>query len=177
LSKAFIPLVVLPCVVIVAAIIMQFIMLSAGSAVLLANGPSPSALWLHWPAVQMSLGLVYFVVVVTLWYAPIYGWLLMVSAWARRMRFLWAVLTPIGISVVERIAFDTSYFGSLMNYRLKGFVPEAFAQPPRNSITMDPLALITPAKFLGTPGLWLGLVVAVAFLAASVWLRREREPI
>jgi ABC-2 type transport system permease protein len=177
LSKAFIPFVVLPCVVLAIAIITQFIMLGAGSAVLLANGPSPSTLWLHWPAMQMSLGLIYFVVVVTLWYAPIYCWLLMVSAWAKRMTFLWAVLTPLGISVVERIAFDTSYFGSLMNYRLKGFVPSAFAEPPRNSIAMDPLALITPAKFLSTPGLWLGLVVAVAFLAAAVWLRRDREPI
>jgi ABC-2 type transport system permease protein len=177
LSKAFIPFVVLPCVVLVIAIVTQFIMLGAGSAVLLANGPSPSTLWLHWPVVQMSLGLIYFVVVATLWYAPIYGWLLMISVWARRMTFLWAVLIPIGIAVVERIAFDTSYFGSLLNYRLKGFVLEAFAEPPRHTVALDPLALITPARFLSAPGLWLGLVVAAAFLAAAVWLRRDREPI
>jgi hypothetical protein len=92
---------------------------------------------------------------------------------------LWAVLVPIGLSVVEKIALDTSYVGSLIQYRLKGFLAEAFARPPHNSNTgvLDPLALLTPARYFSSPGLWLGLVVAVAFLAAAVWLRRDREPI
>jgi hypothetical protein len=34
-----------------------------------------------------------------------------------------------------------------------------------------------PAKFLSTPGLWIGLAFAAAFLAAAVRLRRYREPI
>jgi hypothetical protein len=40
-----------------------------------------------------------------------------------------------------------------------------------------PLAQITPGKFLSSPGLWIGLVFAVVFLAAAVRLRRYREPI
>jgi hypothetical protein len=35
----------------------------------------------------------------------------------------------------------------------------------------------TPGNFLSTPGLWIGLAFAVAFLAAAVRLRRYREPI
>jgi LPXTG-motif cell wall-anchored protein len=34
-----------------------------------------------------------------------------------------------------------------------------------------------PAKFFTTPGLWLGLVAAVALVALAVWLRRRREPV
>jgi len=34
-----------------------------------------------------------------------------------------------------------------------------------------------PGKFLSTPGLWLGLVVAGAFLVAAARLRRYRGPI
>jgi ABC-2 type transport system permease protein len=177
LSKACIPLIVVPVVALAVALATQLVMLLAASAVLAASGLGLGALLAHWPVGQMSLVLVYLVVVGTLWYAPIYGWLLMVSAWARRMPFLWAVLTPIGLSIVEKIAFDTSYVGLFLRYRLKGFFAEAFVAPPHDVHTLDPVALMTPARFFSSPGLWLGLVVAALFLTAAIWLRRDREPI
>jgi ABC-2 type transport system permease protein len=39
------------------------------------------------------------------------------------------------------------------------------------------LTSLDPGKFLSTPGLWIGLAFAAAFLAAAVRLRRNREPI
>jgi len=42
---------------------------------------------------------------------------------------------------------------------------------------IDPVGLMTPARYLSSPGLWVGLAVAAVFLAAAVWLRRDREPI
>jgi hypothetical protein len=36
---------------------------------------------------------------------------------------------------------------------------------------------VTPGAFLVSPGLWIGLLIAAAFLAAAVRLRRNREPI
>jgi len=182
LSKACVPLIILPVVVLAIALVTQLLMLAAETAVLLARGTGAAPLWSHWPLGQASLLLGYLVVVGTLWYAPIYGWLLVVSAWARRMTFLWAVLVPIGLSVVEKIALDTSYVGGLIRYRLRGFLLEAFASPPHNvhaiqANGIDPLSLLTPGKFFSSPGLWVGLVVAAAFIAASVWLRRDREPI
>jgi len=180
LAKVCIPLIVIPIVAIVVALATQLVMLGAASAVLSLRGPGPGALWSHWPEAQAVLVLVYLVAIGTLWYAPIYGWLLMVSAWAKRMTFLWAVLTPIGLSIVEKIAFDTSYVGGLLRFRLKGFLALAFTEPPHhieNIQSIDPVALMTPARFFASPGLWLGLVVAVAFIAAAVWLRRDREPV
>jgi ABC-2 type transport system permease protein len=170
-------MVVLPVVALVIAFVLQMLMLLAGSAVLYGSGPGPTALWAHWPLGQMSLTLVYLIVVGTLWYAPLYGWLLMVSAWAKRLTFLWAVLVPIGLSVVEKIAFDTGYVGGLIEFRLKGFMAEAFNSPPHNPHSIDPVALMTPAKYFTSPGLWLGLAVSVAFIAVAVWLRRDREPV
>jgi ABC-2 type transport system permease protein len=176
LAKATIPMVVIPVVVTMVALLVQFVMLAAAIGALAASGSGTQLLWSHWSFPHMSLTLIYLVVSGTLWYAPIYGWLLMVSAWARRMTFLWAVLTPIGLAVVERIAFDTNYVGSLIRYRLKGFVDLAYVEPPHNTTTIDPTALMTPAHFFGSPGLWLGLVIAALFFAAAVWLRRGREP-
>jgi hypothetical protein len=36
---------------------------------------------------------------------------------------------------------------------------------------------LTPNHFLSSPGLWIGLVVFAAFLAAAVRLRRNQGPI
>jgi len=176
LSKTFVPLVVLPVTVFVVAIVTQLIMLGMGSAALSANGISPATLWIHWPMLRMALVLAYLLVVVVLWYAPICGWLLLVSSWAKSKAILWAVLPPLGLCIAEKIAFDTSYVSALVNYRLNGWMSEALYYKKGMDVS-DPLAMLTPAHFFSSPGLWAGLVVAAALLAGAVWLRRNREPI
>jgi len=44
-------------------------------------------------------------------------------------------------------------------------------------MSMDPLMRFTPGQFLISPGLWIGLAVAAAFIAAAVLLRRYLGPI
>jgi len=176
LSKTFVPLVVLPLVVFAVAVATQLIMLGMGSVVLSANGISAATLWTHWPMLRMALILVYLLVVIVLWYAPICGWLLMVSSWAKSKAILWAVLPPLGLCIAEKIAFDTSYVSALVNYRLNGWMSEALYYKKGMDVS-DPLAMLTPAHFFSSPGLWAGLVVAGALLAGAVWLRRNREPI
>jgi len=176
LSKTFVPLVVLPVTVFVVAIVTQLVMLGMGSAALSANGISPATLWIHWPMLRMALVLAYLLVVVVLWYAPICGWLLLVSSWAKSKAILWAVLPPLGLCIAEKIAFDTSYVSALVNYRLNGWMSEALYYKKGMDVS-DPLAMLTPAHFFSSPGLWAGLVVAAVLLAGAVWLRRNREPI
>jgi ABC-2 type transport system permease protein len=116
-----------------------------------------------------------------LWHAPIYAWLLLVSGWARRATFLWAVLPLLAVGVFERIAFRTTHFANLLHRRLLGFAWDAFNFKTPDGAPIDPhfvpLTQLTPGKFLTTPGLWIGLIFAAIFLAAAVRLRRNREPI
>ena len=86
------------------------------------------------------------------------------------------MLPPLAIGVLERIAFGTSHFGSLLRYRLVGAMREAFAVEAGDDVILR-LAQLDPVRFLSSPGLWIGLLVAAAFLAAAVRLRRHREPI
>jgi ABC-2 type transport system permease protein len=177
LSKASIPLVVLPVLVLAIILSTQLTMLLWSTAVLLGNGPSVVTLWTQLQFFQRSLALLYALIVIPLWHAPIYAWLLLVSAWARRTAFLWAVLPLLAISVVEKIAFNTTHFASLLTYRLIGWFTRAFVPQAQGAAPMDPLEALTPGKFLATPGLWIGLAVAAVFLAAAVRLRRYRQPI
>jgi ABC-2 type transport system permease protein len=178
-SKATIPLVMLPMIAFVLSAATLVSMLFLSTVVLLANGESPATLWAELRFFQEPVIMLYGLAVHALWFAPIYGWLLLVSAWARRMPVLWAALPPFAIAVVERIAFNTSHFGSLLRYRVTGAMTEAFAvKPPQGgSAILDQLSQLDPARFLSSAGLWIGLAFAAACLAATVRLRRYREPI
>jgi ABC-2 type transport system permease protein len=121
--------------------------------------------------------MLYGLIVLALWHAPIYGWLLLVSGWARRATFLWAVLPLIVIQIFERITFGTSYFGSFVRHRLMGFAPHAFGFHGQGHPTIDSLSQLTPGKYLSSLGLWLGLAVAAVLIAAAVRLRRYRGPL
>ena len=173
LSKATIPLVVLPLVTFAIIIATQFVMLLWTSVLLMTHSMSPASTWTNVPFFQGCLILLYGLVAIALWHAPIYGWALLVSGWARRATFLWAVVPLLAIVFFERITFGTSHFASMLKNRLMGFAPEAFAFN-LNSIDCPQL---TPLRYLSTPGLWLGLIFATLFLAAAVRQRRYRGPI
>jgi ABC-2 type transport system permease protein len=174
LSKLTVPMVILPLLSFVITVATQLIMLLLSSLVLLASGLNLAALWTHSSFFHVSLMLLYHIVTVHgLWYAPFYGWLLLVSAAAPRAPFVWAFLPPFVIVAVEKLTFNTSHFASMLLSRLAG--PEAPA-PPGSSM-MDVMAALTPGLFLREPGLWIGLAIAAVFLFAAVRLRRYRGPI
>ena len=177
LSKVTIPLVVLPLIAFAIVVCVQLIMALETGVVLIFHGMNPATTWAHVPMFQNWLVLLYGLVAIALWHAPIYGWLLLVSGWARRATFLWAVLPFIAIQIFEKITFGTSYFGSLIRHRLMGFAPHAFDFHAEAHPTVDSLAQLTPGRYLGSLGLWIGLVVAAGLIAAAVRLRRYRGPL
>lgn len=175
LSKLAIPLVIVPLLSFVITIVTQLLMLLLSSAVRLGLGLSVAELWSQpAPFLQVSLILLYHILLVHgLWYMPIYGWLLLVSAWAPRAPLLWAVLPPFVIYGIEKLAFNTSYFLSLLQERFLG--PSSHgAAASKNVPLMDTLI---PHHFFSEPGLWIGIAVGAVFIAAAVRLRRYRGPI
>lgn len=175
-AKASIPLVILPAISFAVALTTQTIMLLLSNAVLLVNGLSPAMIWTRLPLLQMTVVMFYGLAAHALWYAPLYSWLLLVSAWARRATILWAVLPFVVMGIVTRLVFGASFFESVMKYRFLGAMVEAFSE---NAMTAPIVSVsqLEPLKFLSSPGLWIGLAFAAGFLAAAVRLRRRREPI
>jgi ABC-2 type transport system permease protein len=177
LAKASIPFVVLPLITFAITVAMHLVMLLLHSALLLASGMSVAALWTQLSVIQMWLLLLYHLFAAhTLWPAPVYCWLMLVSGWARRATLLWAALPVVVIAGLERLVFHTSRFAALVGARFIGDTDLVAFAPP-DTFPMDPGTHVTPARFLTSPSLWIGLAMAAAFLAAAVWLRRNREPI
>jgi ABC-2 type transport system permease protein len=173
--KAAVPLVALPAILFAVIIVTQLLMMALNAVLLLPGGGRFAGLWAQWPIFRQTLVLAWALVSQTLWLAPVWGWLLMVSAWARRAPFLWAVLPPLGLCLVEAIAFSTGNFFHFLHYRLGGGLGLAFSDAGPNSQMVD-VAQIDPGRFFGSFEVWGGLLAAAAFLAITVWLRRTRDP-
>ena len=177
LAKASIPLIIVPLLACATAIAVQFVMLLLSSAVMLASGLNVSPLWTELSFFRMSLLLLYHVFTAhTLWPAPVYCWLLLVSGWARRATLLWAALPVVAIGGLEAIVFRTWHFAALVGTRLIGAAPAIdFGSP--DIFPTNPMTHITPLNFLSSPELWLGLAISAVFLAAAVRLRRYQGAI
>jgi ABC-2 type transport system permease protein len=127
-----------------------------------------------WLKVQAgSLALVLAVVV---WYLPLAGYLLLVSVWARKNAFLWAVLPPAAVLLIEALILQSHNFADFLGRRFIGaFKVMGF---PEGDDSVGPSLV----EFLGHvgrvfthPETWLGVLAALAFIVAVIRIRRYRD--
>lgn len=174
MAKMSIPLAVTPLIACAVALAAQALLLVVAGALLSLRGVEVGAMISRLPYGVMAVSLLYGTAVQALWFAPIFAYLLMVSAWAKRQTFVWAFVPIFGAWAVETITSGTSYVGNLVRYRFSGGQAHAFTVDGADG-AVTRLSQMTPLEFLAAPGLWLGLAFAAGFAAVAVQLRRRRE--
>jgi ABC-2 type transport system permease protein len=177
LAKASIPIVVLPVVTFVTVLVAQMVLLVLCTILLPFLRVPVAQVWVLLPLLKTDAVLAYVLMAMTLWYAPIYGWLLLVSGWARRPPIFWAILPPLVLIGMEGAVFHTTQLARALGYCFSGAFREAFASGGRGHGGFVLLSQETPLRLLSSLHLWVGLVAAAGFLVAAVRLRRYREPI
>ena len=90
-AKAIVPLVIVPAVAFVVILATQFVMVLASTVVLMTKGREVGALWSAVFSPSNVGILLYGLVVLALWLAPVYAYLMAISAAVQRSPFLWAV--------------------------------------------------------------------------------------
>lgn len=124
--------------------------------------------------------------VASLWYAPIAGYMLAVSAWARRSVFMWIILPPVLLTFLEQILFNSSRIGEFVAHRLSGFFEALGRESPvvrrgansagdRVQQIADQLEGIGSTELLGRAELWLGVLVAIGLIFVAIRMRRYRD--
>jgi ABC-2 type transport system permease protein len=195
LSKAAVPMLVVPAVTIVTVILSHLLLLVVSTGALMAAGQDPTAARVDVLDILRLDGiLLYGLVVLSLWQAPVWGYLLAISAWAKARPLLWAVGPWIALSVMEKIVFGahSGYIGRFVNDRLFGGLGVALSgthgeaglnvgapnAPHGFSLHGDSgWPQLHPIAFLASPELWIGLLAAAALFVAAAWLRRRADPI
>ena len=177
LSKMAVPMAFIPIATFIAALVAEILIFLIESIAFLTHHISLSTAWAGIHVFSFVGTLAYSLIVVTLWYAPIYAWLLLVSAWARRAPLLWAVIPFFVLSIFEKIALHTRYVSQFINNRFAGVFLVAFSN--RHGLFNDENShvALTPGHFFATPALWLGLLFAVLAIILIIRLRRSSDPI
>jgi ABC-2 type transport system permease protein len=186
LSKFATAAVVVPLVALAGSVLAQ-IAVGGGLMAKLAMSGASAGLWLH-PQSLAGGALMALVACVTamLWYAPFVAYLMLVSAWAPRGPFLWAVLPPVAAWVLERVVMQTAFIQNLIVGRLFGLYQILDSSNDAGREEINGLGALAERlgkidwegrirDFYASPELWLGIVAAALLLAAAMWVRRYRD--
>jgi len=176
LAKATMPMVAVPLASLGVVYAVQAITLLSSLLVIVAQGSDPGLYWAHAGLGTMWVMLPYGLLVLTLWHAPLVGWLLMVSAWAKRTPILWAIVPPAAPAILEPIALGTHHvWDFLLNRLLGGAV--VWTQHFDGKHPVSRLDQVDFLRVFTWPDIWVGLAFAALFLTAAVWLRRRGDPV
>lgn len=188
LSKFAVAAIVIPLVALAGALLSQFVIAIGASAKLAMAGQAAAVMW-NPQAVGggLVIALVWSVTAMV-WYAPVVGYLMLASAWAPKGPFLWAVLPPAALFMLERVLLQTNHVGGFIKERMFGLVrlvrPETVVEADpatgeevgREVIKLSELDLLGSLRdFYTSPELWLGVVAAAILVAAAMWVRRYRD--
>ena len=160
--------------------------------------PSPWAMATHSHPLRL-LGLVLSTLPIgLLWSLPTIGWLMFCSAWASSKPFLWAVLLPLLACVMISIlgampgvhlplgwiwyivaarSLLSIWPGSWSGNGLPGITIRSEDLQNPDDLLHWVVQHIDPVRVYGTPDLWIGAAVGVAFIVAAIYLRRRNGEI
>ena len=191
LSKLAIALVIMPLVAAAAALATQiagFVILSAKLSTIPALSDLAGYLWQPAAWAGSIVVMAFVVGASALWFLPLVGWCLLVSAWAPRSPFTYAVLPPLGLALAEWIVLRTHFALTVIGPRVGnlGFLARAMGGPHAAGFGMvvnnhalhmpqSPFAMMQASQLLASPDVWIGAAVGVGLVVATIWMRRHRD--
>jgi ABC-2 type transport system permease protein len=183
LAKFVVAIVVIPLIAALAGVVAQALFMVQDPLQLIADDGVVKNVRLSVDARIFQLGPVLFLCAM-LWYAPLVGYLMLVSAWAPRSPFLWAILPPVAAALGEGVLLRSEVAGEFIQRRLLGVfdllggtgqVPEVATD---RGITMN-LSGFDAREMMSAVAasteVWAGVLAAALLLAAAIWVRRYRD--
>lgn len=173
-SKALTGLVAAPLFVLAVSAVTQ--LLFAGIAAIrlgdLPFVPWDTLIWLKLQVAQLG-----FVATVVLWYLPIAGYLMLVSVWARKNAFLWAVLPWVVLLVLEGVIMQGMHVAEFLVARFGGFVApmSSYDAGGFDHTNMLGSAFHQLGKVFADGEIWIGVLAGTAMIYAATRIRRYRD--
>jgi ABC-2 type transport system permease protein len=125
---------------------------------------------------QLQIGSVLLAAATIVWYLPLAGYFLLISVWARKNAFLWALLPPIGVMIAERIFLGSIHFVRFLGDRFAG----AYVVMGRDNSHFEFHSVLgffaaRVGRVFAAPETWMGIVAAAVMFFAVVRIRRYRD--
>ena len=187
ISKLLVVFIAIPLATFAAIVVSHLLNLIIVSIWLATQGANPGRM--IWGAVPLfdTWGAVLTVLIaLPIWLAPLLGWFLFVSAWAKRGPLLRAVLPIAVLPILEYIVFRSRILGEAILTRLRmdsiplfdGIKHASFDEDELHSMLTENLSLISwldYGAFVSSIEVWAGLVVCGLFAGGAVYIRRYRD--
>jgi ABC-2 type transport system permease protein len=180
-AKMLVALVVVPLGVFALALVAHLLFTAILGVRVLTGSLPPVFAWNTYEWFRTEIVMLLVTVMAVLWYAPLAGYLLLVSAWVRRGPILWATLPPVLGPVLEWVAFGTRHLMDFINYRINGIWWLLGVQNTHIITKHEVYPVGTALEVLNFRGLltsidlWLGLAVTVALVYVAIRIRRYRD--
>lgn len=186
LSKFAAVILMIPVFYFLALLAFQIYLLLFGTVMAWFGGSTGIVIWgasnLFVVAFNCLLGLV----ISSLWLAPLWGWFMFASAWARKVAILWGTLPIALIAVAEGTLFNSADFIEMVGRHIgKGFIVAVSSISALEEADGDMevemagsvvgLEITHPFGAFGVADFWIGLAIAAAFLAGAIFIRRHRD--
>jgi ABC-2 type transport system permease protein len=129
-----------------------------------------------WLTLQGSFLMV--IITSILWYLPLLAYLLLVSVWARRNAFLWAVLPPLAVLTIENMILGSNHFGDFLGRRLIGvfeLVESSIGSVHGSGMIKVGEVFQAVSGVFASYETWLGVLAAAAMIFATIRIRRFRD--
>lgn len=200
LSKVTWALVLAPALSIGIGLLIGIVILLLMTVAFYLNGiPDAGSLLFDSHPLKVLLGVLSMLPVYLFWALPTIGWLMLCSAWANRLPFLWAVLVPIlGCAMISMMAgiagaisgaeFPHSEMWYVVVFRgLLSIVPMTWYANDHVNAQHNAIEINGPEDFVrvvdltsswsafATMELWIGAAVGIAMIFAAIRLRRWRD--
>lgn len=193
-SKVFTAAVVVPAIATAGAIATSLLSMVVLSAFVIMHGENPVYFWDIGAIARAITNMVAAIPIYALWAMPTIGWLMLCSAWAKRVPFIWATLLPIlagvlvwMIGLMNFFGKTTEWFwGQVVGRVLSGTLPGMdiiyrMAHRPENVDVNGPLdiaRLISVTRnyeVFTMPQMWVGIILGALMIYAATRLRGQRD--
>ena len=162
--KLFTGLVAVPGVYLACVAIVQVMLLLMASLAALGHDVEIfKMLWVPSNLISLWLTDIAYLLVQAIWSLPLYGWMLLVSAFAKSVPLVWFLGAPIVISIIEYMVFSSNM--------IRNWMFEHGSPTPHPSGLQ--IADLTP--YLASLDTFIGLLVGVGFIGGAIWLRGKGD--
>lgn len=187
-SKLLTAVVAIPVATMAAVIVSHLLNLIIMSVWLGVEGANPLRfIWGAVPLLDTWSAVFIFLMAIPIWLAPLLGWFLFISAWAKRGPFLRAVLPIAILPILEYIIFKSWHLGWAIVNRLSfqlmpiydvTALASGFDEDDLHSLLEQDISLVSlldVSGFLTSVEVWTGILVCGLFVTAAIYVRRYRD--
>lgn len=176
LAKLATALILAPVLVLAVTLVTQLLFLAIATVFAWTQGISawdnvwgPASPWSFWADLLIAHG------VHVLWFAPVVAWFMLVSAYVKKAPLLVAILVPLGLAWAETWFTRDAWLIKRIGERFADGFYNVSIRHHGNAFEANggPFQHYDAIGLLSQTSLWVGLMIAAAFIFAAIALRRR----